>query len=811
MNTDPQKICAECSAFVKITATGLKKRDADVPSVLQEFLVEHGVHNFLNHKPGEKAFVEAQSEDGNSFLVVFRRPKAKGGVFRRISINTEIIRLLNLKEGSVIKFSVNDGRLILSARQLEDEERDQSLPSNLADLVLRDEGSECLPRMNATIGALTEYGYGGKSAAVVPGQKTKAEKVLPLGDLPPGALAGKDFLKKALRGEADKPRWLFLIGGPGNGKSWISRGIEEEHDLLKSDTGADELARRDYHYEIGDSQFVILNDATITLEDGESRDLLEDLNKHANTGTNLTANLNRGAIIEDLHKNGGGEEWARSLLYWLLEKESHSKSLEQYSVDFPMPDGGFEGSIQGKTLSVYGREIEIVAVFLDKHSLLETGSKLQPFESKGVSKRLKTSVGKVALELIQEHRFEADGCSDCSANATCPFFANAKSLRVAGGKMAGGMCDIFRAAEIASGSPFTYREIWSLLSQAILGRWIPEWRDQHPCSWVKAGPSIEELHRQRIHRSLFPRWEEWIDSGEDDIPMQDNIDAIDPGLDSSASWANLARRAVQSRRYGNKPYQFAVDDKEDESRLVDGEFRDVISRLDLEVDRERFGFKDESKHPVDEAARIPQVRKSGLELVRLLGLWNGRPACRPVFNQWIKAHNLEDGIRLRDARRDKNFPLAKGLLKLVLPPTEILEQGQTSRASDSGECLLPVFEPRTEPLIFPRNESVICLTAEPIDITMKLESRGDRLLLILQQTEEGLKNNAELDLDFWTCREALVLVDEPGGFTEKGFGSAPRLERFRASICASLEAKSPMITIADNRRYGISFDIPVGE
>jgi hypothetical protein len=240
--------------------------------------------------------------------------------------------------------------------------------------------------------------------------------------------------------------------------------------------------------------------------------------------------------------------------------------------------------------------------------------------------------------------------------------------------------------------------------------------------------------------------------------------------------------------------------------------QEAFSELDLAIDRERFkhiiDVEDEDNN-VGNSILASDLRRPGIELVRLLGLWNGQPAGGAVFNQWIYARNLKNGITLKEAKSIGAFPLAKGLLRLILPQTEIPEPGRAGSGGGSGDCLLPVFEPRTEPLIFPSDSTVVCLSADPADIKVKLESRGDRLMLILGQTEAGEGTRpAEMDLDFWTCREALVLVEQSGGFTERGLGSAPRLERFRAAICAGLESSSPSIVIAGHRRYGIAFQDP---
>lgn len=777
--------------YVSLTKTDLSKGYTDLSPEVQELLRNTGVHDFQAQELGSKVDREAIITDsGESVTIRFLRPRTKNGTWKRLSLLKNLVEALELLPGSKLVFTVREEKLYLA-------HSDQTKSM----------------KENDVIRALTEYGYGGKSAAVVPGEKTLAEKTLPEGDLPPGAIPGREFLEEALTGDSLLPRWLFLVGGPGNGKSWISRSIEEKHGLLRDHEETDILAKRDYRYEVGGNRLVILNDATITLEDGNERNLIDDLLEHSASGTNLVANLNRGAIIEDLHKaRENGTSWAEDLLHWLLEDGKQSTELVCEGSEVTIADGGFPGSTQGFKLTVGDQEIEVVVAFLDKHSLLESGTPLKNVGEAGALERLNTSAGKLTLKLVSPSLFEDSeaGCAGCKVASKCPFLANAMSLRAGEGRMVAGLSDLLRAAEIASGSPFTYREIWSILSQAILGRWRSSWKEQHPCAWVNEQADPEELHRQRIHRSLFPRWEEWCGNRSDDIPAQDYLDAIDPGLDSSDSWARLASEAVQGTRFGVMPYHHVREVAAENGDNQTAGLHEAISDLDLLVDQGRFEDllkAEEDQENVGDAILASDLRRPGIELVRLLGLWNGRPASGTVFNQWIYAHNLQNGIALKQAKAIPAFPLAKGLLRLILPPTEIQQPRQ--QGSSSGECLLPVFEPRTEPLVFPVDSSVVCLSADPADIQVKLESRGDRLMLILGQSGWGGEATpAEMDLDFWTCREALVLVDQPGGFTERGFGSAPRLERFRAAICAGLEKTSPTIEIAGHRRSAIALSNP---
>lgn len=779
------------SESISVTWTDLDKGYSDVPKPVIDFLSINQIHDFEGQEPGSKCDVKAfVGEAGMELTVRFLRPRAKNGGWKRISLRKDLVEALELEPDSKIRFGLLDGKLSIHK-------------------VVEKEMSE-----NPTVLALNGYGYGGLSAAVVPGEMTEAEKVLPSGEPPAGAVAGINFIKQALDGNVDNPRWLFLIGGPGNGKSWISRNIESEYDLLKARIGGDTLASREYRHQVNGAELIILNDATITLEEGRQKSLQQDLLNYASSGSHVVASLNRGAIIEDLYKFGVDDsQWTRDLLHLLLEDGTEREVLPKDLEGVELEKHGFADSCVAYAMEIDGRKIEFAVAFLDKHSLLEANGGPFNLGKAGEFKRLQTPTGKLALSLVEKQRFEGDvsACGNCPAQQKCPFLANAKSLRACEGRMVSGLADILRASEIASGSPYTYREIWSLLSQAILGRWRPAWQTMHPCKWVQGQDSLEELHRQRIHRSLFPRWEDWCRERIDDIPAQSSLDDVDPGLAASGKWASLASDAVQAVRFGTMPYEYVAKRTGRDKECPEAGLKDCISQLDADIDTERFKDRldcGDDDANVGDAIKASDLRQPGIELVRMLALWHGRPAANDVFNQWIRAHRLNDGMTLREAGMIHDFPLAKGILRLILPPTEILEPGQEPGLHGGADCLLPLYEPRTEPLVYPPDSPVICLNADPNDITVKIESRGDRLMLLLEQVggANGVKV-AELDLDFWTCREAMILSAQPGGFTEKGFGSAPRLERFRAAICASLEARQGILTIAGHRKRGLQFSL----
>ena len=158
-----------------------------------------------------------------------------------------------------------------------------------------------------------------------------------------------------------------------------------------------------FRHKVQDNELIILNDATITIEEGHEKSLQEDLSRYASSGGHVVASLNRGAIIEDLYRSGVGEKlWTRDLLHLLLEDGSKPDVLPEDLEKVELEEHGFADSCVAYSMEVEGQKIEFAVAFLDKHSLLEAIGGPFDLDNAGALKRLETPAGK-ATSLGQDH------------------------------------------------------------------------------------------------------------------------------------------------------------------------------------------------------------------------------------------------------------------------------------------------------------------------------------------------------------------------------------------------------------------------
>lgn len=528
MNSDPEKRHAECSVFVKITATGLKKRDADVPTVLQEFLVEHGVHNFLEQKPGEKALVEAQSEDGNSFLVVFRRPKAKGGVFRRISINTEIIRLLNLKEGSAIKFVVNQGRLILSARQLEEEKIDESLSSNLADLKGGYEPGPYSPKINTKVGAMTDkYNYPAELLTWAGHRRGGVKKPFNKETGRPAQVRVETPLVKRLKtwvhdlvDGKNVPRVILLVGGPGNGKTDTVEGVIEDFDEKLNLSGClfrafgqqffggtnAKYPPRSVEVDLGSiipSCPTHLNCKLTLVQDASEKD-----------GIRHPGKSKQQILLSDLERFTGGNN--KEIYICCVNRGILAEAYTETQISDPSGPlidlieditGAVTNSPNARSCWPLENHSSVVAWPMDVDSLVEQiGESKTPFQ-----------------EILDQALDSSRWPDNCPAGELCPFCTNRRMLSKEGATKR--LSEMLRAFELGTAKRWSFRDLYSLVPYMLVGTeddLVIDGKSYDPCEWaakqvelMESTSSKDEVKASRApyllasglywHR-LFPLW-----------------------------------------------------------------------------------------------------------------------------------------------------------------------------------------------------------------------------------------------------------------------------------------------------------------
>ena len=433
---------------------------------------------------------------------------------------------------------------------------------------------------NQTIIHLMKRGYGGSEAVATPGDESVSTEHLPEGKPAPGVEEVLENLQmKLTEGETSSAEWVFLTGGPGNGKSHQVESLIKKLDPLdpleKPRTG--DLAKRKYTFKFKNARLIIVNDATIR-KPGSSigdlpLDLREALQGHEKIPTYLVVNINRGILVEEeskLTRDGGSDHDFEKKVINKIRQGSNTY-YSYYVEDIPPALGG------GK--------VNIHAVYLDQVSLLELSpgeldvEAMAPGDEPPAYKvmkkldkkdRLESPAGKLIEDLVHEKNFEGAACVNCNAKELCPFLSNAISLR--NEKFRQGFLTVARGLEIVSGHLVTYRDLWGILCLAILGK--PEgsaWSLDTPCSWVrtrvekfeqkrsKYEESLLELYLHRIHEALFPLQltkktglfgYKPKDPEEDDYVIKLKLNEVDPAMDVGPDWAQDVSDALEGVHFG---------------------------------------------------------------------------------------------------------------------------------------------------------------------------------------------------------------------------------------------------------------------
>jgi hypothetical protein len=297
----------------------------------------------------------------------------------------------------------------------------------------------------------------------------------------------RDLAAAIASGSAGHPRWIFLVGGPGNGKS------ETVHDFLthldnllglggslsahlvqkyrdvpivprKVEVIASDLAGAPAAFAEKVGRLVIVQDATAT-EDAEgnaARELADDIVDLLTVDRSKLLPVflvcaNRGLLSRALREaflHWGGAKDVTQLIVELIRASSlGADALEGRPQCWPLES-----------------EPHVACWPLDLESLLVGQSGQTPFD-------------RIFDRATTEANWETDGrCKDCTAREICPLRQNAAWLRQ--DSLRNHLRSIIRRGELASGQRWNFRDLFSLAAELIVGQWSDFEGNDHPCAWV---------------------------------------------------------------------------------------------------------------------------------------------------------------------------------------------------------------------------------------------------------------------------------------------------------------------------------------
>lgn len=295
-------------------------------------------------------------------------------------------------------------------------------------------------------------------------------------------------LAAQIAGDASsRPRWVFLVGGPGNGKSETVQDFLTQldtslgvggalvHALRQKFTRPGLLPRKveivpadlaggsaEFSGKIG--RLLIVQDATATesATGNAAKELADDLADLITSPPGpplpvFVACANRGllarAMNEAVRAFGENNDVTR-----LLANVIQASSL------------GLETLAGRKPCWPLETDDRFACWPLDVESLLANG--VAP-----------SSLELIVGQAVDAARWEVAGrCQDCTARSLCPFRQNAEWLRANATR--GNLLTLLRRGELARGQRWNFRDAFSLVAELLVGQWSDFEPAVHPCDWV---------------------------------------------------------------------------------------------------------------------------------------------------------------------------------------------------------------------------------------------------------------------------------------------------------------------------------------
>lgn len=393
----------------------------------------------------------------------------------------------------------------------------------------------------------------------------------------------------------NSPCWIFLVGGPGNGKSEAVETFVGFLDQALKSGGAlstaakskfqageaiprlvtiapadiDPSASAEFESKVG--KLEVVQDASAMDEPGDSADaLVEDMARlvtaPATRRTLYLCCVNRGVLASACRKaySRGASDPAFIALKLVIDSASFrtGSSSANRPPCWPTSDG------------------RIACWPLDSESLFEgSGNTSSPAEQ-------------VFLVATDAARWETKGaCEDCDSGELCPFKQNAADLR--NPEQRRNLIRLVRRGELASTERLNFRATLSLAADSIVGDWADFDGLANPCEWVHElvssvhGYRRDPLQGTRASLRLFNRLTPqalFRDRGAPKVLKEMHQNAVDGSHRLAATllaeWTEGTQRDYSNLRRAILPQVLAIldpagltpEDPDDELRKIEDAF-----------------------------------------------------------------------------------------------------------------------------------------------------------------------------------------------------------------------------------------------
>ena len=660
---------------------------------------------------------------------------------------------------------------------------------------------------NDCLGLLTTRAFAGEDVAAS-GLSATSEFFVN-GSPPAGASVAVSWFKDKIENrQADNKRYmLFLVGAPGNGKSYIAGNVR--HGL--SEIGASPANRHARKYEFHCSngrKLVVVNDATIPEKNNLNLyikfALTQNIESSIDTGDLLMVNVNRGILHQELHGDSTFRI-GRLIIEW-LDSSREALNLDNRDLgDWVLDDKGdkTKGSLRSAMIvnKASGLEICLLAVHIDRYSMFEVQPQFKEFTetttgfpSEQSEYRVKqfdqrssqyceaTPAGGLLKSFFDSSNFPEP--SQEREDFVNPFASNLENFSKQ--SFVAGFQNILRAAELVSAIKVTYRELWGAISLAMIGN-RSENVGNNLGSWLEANQPSQEPPRQRLsdfmglanfrtHQTIFgaPQTGIDIEQKRGKTPITDMTSAIDPAIDAvlgevslthqttGNGWANPVLDAFQSQAEGESILQSLKDLLDATNDIAAGS----ITKFDICLDQEITKSLDGSSTWLTDGEKRFVLAWYGEYLTRLYALSHGIPA----FKSEIKV--MTDTLNRAQARSNLSLPTQEAIRTLLLPYYGLDPANRP--------VFLPLYSSRIVPIV-ERTEVPKLVLQAAAQLEFRVDTVGDLIEVELWSDVCVGK----LVLDFPLLREALASVGNYAGYTELAASLTPRIERFRSAMLKS--------------------------
>lgn len=559
--------------------------------------------------------------------------------------------------------------------------------------------------------------------------------------------------------------FMFLVGGPGAGKSSIAKGLVSN--LREIDPSRTSLAARTHKYLGKNRQLVLINDATMSDESAEVS-LRTDIRRCLESSADLIACINRGVFVEE-----SAHPAELSELDPILEFAAGQKTPGDVNLIVTKDQGTWKVG----ELKFGGKRVVLVAAYLDSTSLLRPNSSATAEEK---------ATNFPGVELLRG-LFRRVHDEILSNQIPEPVRSNIQNLQDE--DIFESYVKILSSAEIANGSFFNWRTLWGVASRVVFaglpGAFPPENPFAELSDDLEAADfkRLRELSVIRCHQAIFGAREGETSLFSGGLSVQtrifervdplrsslvDRVSSIDTGEEVGA-WLTTVTDAFFSVEERVSPLESLL-----RSLTTDDHFIKYVTDFDRMLDVRFMEQLDATPAGADRQYLISWYAQY---LIRAYAFANGHIGNQVVVSLLAEIIQFE----IIPDRQD----LVRRILALLRPRRYA---GETD-----GAALLSLLDSRVSPILGDLREPKLAIKAADLNVSVK--KRGSDL--VLQLTEHG-KSVGEVNLDFELIHEALAWLPGYAGITESASSVIPRMERLRATRLTpnNLKSSSNSIVVA---------------